>query len=196
MNIYIFGLGAIGSNILSQLARKYPDFHYYGIDCDKVEERNISTQSYFLTHVGLPKSHAILPAIGTKVSKFKYKPFFQKIDSKIDIEELIKNTSKNEPALLLDCFDNTESRKLFEDIPGDILHIGFSPQYAAEILWQENYSSPDNLKPEEDDICVMAEAVPFITFVTSMATFVISNYIDTTIKDNYIITNKMVITKL
>jgi len=196
MNIYVFGLGALGSNILFNLVKKYPEITYYGIDYDKVEERNTATQVYFTSHKGLPKAQAILPVLGTKLSKFKYKPISKKMETSADIKKVIESNSNNDESIILDCFDNAESRKLFESLNGDILHVGFSPHYAAEILWNENYSTPNDIPADVNDICTMSEAIPFIQYVTSIATFVLSDFIDTEKKDNYIVTNKINLTQL
>jgi hypothetical protein len=190
MNIYVFGLGAIGSNMLLQLIKKYQDFSFYGIDFDKVEDRNMNTQAYFLNHVGLSKAQALMPVIGTKLRKFQYKPFVRKISAPKDIFDLVQETGGAKDYLLLDCFDNAQSRKLFDIIGGNILHVGFSPQYAAEILWHENYSAPNDLLEGQNDICVMTEAIPFINFVVSLAAFAVSDFIDNKIKTNYLVTSK------
>lgn len=190
MNVQTFGLGAIGSNLLLQLIKKYPDIQFHGIDYDSVEDRNLNTQVYFLNHIGMPKAQAILPVLGTKLRKFKYKPIARKMSTEEDVRQVIRETSIEQKYLILDCFDNTESRKLFNNINGNILHIGFSPQYAAEILWHENYSAPQNLPEGQNDICVLTEAIPFINFVVSLACFVISDFIDNGIKLNYLVTNK------
>jgi hypothetical protein len=77
-----------------------------------------------------------------------------------------------------------------------VLHIGFSPQYTAEIIWDSDYSVPNDIPKEQNDICQMSEAVAFIGFVTSVATMVISDYIDNGVMNNYIITNKTHIRKI
>lgn len=190
MNIYVFGLGAIGSNMLLQLIKKYQDFSFYGIDYDKVEDRNINTQAYFLNHVGLSKAQALLPVIGTKLRKFQYKPFVRKITGSEDILNILEETKAGKDYLILDCFDNAQSRKHFDIFNYNLLHVGFSPQYAAEILWHENYSTPNDIPEGQNDICVMTEAVPFINFVVSLACFTVSDFVDSGTKENYLITGK------
>jgi len=196
MKIDIFGLGAIGSNLLLQLAKKYPNIEFMGIDYDVVEERNIMTQAYLIPHIGIKKVLAMQGVLGLNLRKFKYSPLDMKMTHKKHVANL-KNIK--EEHLMIDCFDNSESRKLFESANGwnpDILHIGFSPQYTAEIIWHENYSVPNDIPEEQDDICEMREAVPFITFVTGFATGVISDFIESKTKSDYIITNKYNIKKL
>ena len=189
MDIYIFGLGAIGSNLLLQLIKKYQDFQFHGIDFDSVEDRNMNTQAYFLNHINMPKAQALIPIIGTKIRKFKYRPITKMITDIESIKDVVKDSEGNK-YVIIDCFDNMKSRMLFNSFRGNILHVGFSPQYAAEVIWHEEYSSPNDLPAGEGDICVMAEAVPFINFVVSLAAFAVSDYIDNNIKTSYIVTNK------
>lgn len=190
--IFIFGLGAIGSNLLLQLIKKYPENEYIGIDYDIVEERNINTQSYLLPHVGMKKVNAIQIVLGLNMRKFNYIP----IDIKI-IENVLNLFEISGEDILIDCFDNTKSRKILHNTnSNNILHIGFSLQYSAEMIWNENYSVPNDIPEEQNDICEMNEAIPFINFTVSRACGVISNFIEKNIKEDYIITNKYNIKKL
>ena len=77
--ISVFGLGAIGSNLLVQLVKQYPEIEYTGIDYDKIEERNIGPQAYFAGMVGQPKCMAIRAVMSQYVRKFGYKPFNKKV---------------------------------------------------------------------------------------------------------------------
>lgn len=196
LDVYVFGLGAIGSNLLVQLALKYPDINFTGIDYDKVEERNIATQQYFIPHIGMPKIHALNVVLAMNLRKFNYKGINQKIESTGQISLLIGRSEY--PILIIDCFDNTESRKIIHNYSNNvnILHIGFSPQYAAEITWDENYYIPPDIPADQNDICDMAEAVSFINFIVSLSCMSISNFIDNNIKNDTIIINKTIIKEL
>lgn len=57
--VKVFGLGALGGNLLVQLVRQYPELNYVGIDFDFVEERNIRPQAFFRSQVKAPKAKAI-----------------------------------------------------------------------------------------------------------------------------------------
>lgn len=195
--IFIFGLGAIGSNLLLQLIKKYPENEYIGIDYDIVEERNINTQSYLLPHVGMKKVNAIQIVLGLNMRKFNYIPLNKEITSGKDLAEMACLDAVDD-YLFIDCFDNSKSRKVFK-VDGwkfNCLHVGFSPQYSAEMIWNENYSVPNDIPEEQNDICEMNEAIPFINFTVSRACGVISNFIEKNIKEDYIITNKYNIKKL
>lgn len=184
MKITVFGLGAIGSNLIIQLMKQYPDFEFVGVDYDKIEERNIKTQAYFLEQVGMPKAHAI-PIIASRfIRKPKYTPLNKKIIEILKIED-------DKDHLYLDCFDNASSRKLISSGKySNVLHIGFSPHYTSEIIWDERYDVPNDVDPSRNDICEMQEAVAFIHFIVNFASLVLSNYLISGKKDNYIITNK------
>jgi len=195
MKIYVFGLGAIGSNLIVQLMKQYPDFEYFGIDYDKIEEKNIKTQAYFLEQVGMPKAYAI-PIIASRfLRKFKYNPQNIKIEKPICIDYNISDKD----SLFIDCFDNAKSRKLLLGTQighGNVLHIGFSPFYSAEIMWQKDYDVPNDVDKRQNDICSMPDAVSFIHFIVNYSVLNISNYINNGIQNSYIITNKTNIIKL
>jgi len=189
-SFYIFGLGAIGSNLLMQLAKVYKNPRFYGIDYDIVEERNIDTQAYLLQQIGLPKAFAMTVVLNLKSKNINYAPIERRIISKDDI----KNIIMGEDAVIIDCFDNSESRSLIHG--KNCLHVGFSPQYTAEIIWDENYSVPNDIPEDQNDICEVSDAVPFINFVVSMACMNIINFVDNNEKNDIIITNKTVIRNL
>lgn len=184
MNFYIFGLGAIGSNLLLQLSKRYKDAKFFGIDYDTVEDRNIDTQAYLLHQIGQPKAMAMSVVLGLKLKNVDYTPIERKIVSKDDVRTLVKL----EDAVIIDCFDNSESRSFIHG--KNCVHVGFSPQYAAEIIWDENYSVPKDIPEDQDDICEVTEAVPFINFVVSLACMNIVNLVDNNLKSDIIIVNK------
>ena len=182
--ILVYGLGAIGSNLLVQMSKQYPDYKFSGIDFDKVEERNIRTQAYFLEQVGMAKADAMRIILARYNRKPNYTPVKRKV------------TESPGPAikmvdLAIDCFDNTESRRYLAACRnGNVLHIGFSPDYTAECIWNEDYDVPNDVDAVRADICSMGDAVPFIHFVVNAALLNISNWIETGNKSNFIVTGK------
>ena len=181
----VFGLGAIGSNLLKQLSNIYPKAEFIGIDFDTVEDRNIATQAYMLPHIGMKKALAMQIVLGLNNRNSKFKMMTQKIISKDMARSLIITPD----TLGIDCFDNSESRKLLEGFD-NVLHVGFNPKYVAEIIWGKDYTAPNDIDPEENDICEMASAVPFINYVVSMASFTINDYISTGEQNNYLISDR------
>lgn len=191
MTFVIFGLGAVGSNLLLNLAKLYSSSEFIGVDYDKVEDRNVATQVYFQNQIGMPKVNAMQIILNLKVRKIKYTPMNTKILSPSDplIESIFKDT------LWVDCFDNSASRKLLEGVI-NCLHIGFSPTYTAEIIWGEAYTAPKDVDPKELDICEMLAAIPFVNYVVSMATFTIQNFIESGRRDQWLILNKYELRRL
>ena len=191
MKVHVFGLGAIGSNLIIQLMKQYPNFEYFGYDFDKIEDRNIGPQAYFLEQIGAPKSMALAAVAARFNRKVKYTPVNKKV------EESPKHLFDAPDTLVLDCFDNTKSRKLlFTGKSKNVLHIGFSPFYTAEVIWDINYDVPGDVDPKQNDICEMGDATPFVHFVVNFSALTISNYINDNLNNNFIITNKTSIKKL
>ena len=189
----IMGLGAIGSNLLMQLIHIDNKADFIGVDFDKVEDRNINTQAYFLHHIGMNKAQAMQIVIGMKRDGIKYKSIVHKIFSKND--PIIVNNKNEKDCLIIDCFDNSESRKLLEGID-NCLHIGFSPQYTAEIIWGKDYTAPNNIPEDQDDVCEMEYAVPFINYVVSLSVLTIKEYLDTGNRNNFAVIDRYKIRKL
>lgn len=191
MKVHVFGLGAIGSNLIIQLMKQYPDFEFVGYDFDKIEDRNIGPQAFFLEQIGVPKALAI-PAIAARFNrKIKYVPMNRKV-------EVSQTSLFNDPeSIFIDCFDNAESRKLlYKGDAKNVLHVGFSPFYTAEIMWDKDYDVPGDVDQNQNDICEMGDATPFVHFVVNFAALTISKYINEEINDSYIITGKTGIKKL
>lgn len=192
--IIVFGLGAIGSNLTTQLIKKYPDINITGVDFDKVEDRNVGPQAYFNQHVGHLKALAMKSVLSTQNRKFNYTPHPYKIESVDDVTLLFGEES----ILMIDCFDNTESRNIFMKMPKDlkILHVGFSPAMTAEVIWQNKYDVPGDVDSNLGDICEMTEAVSFINYVVSFASLVIGEFLDTGVRRSFLITNKFKIQEI
>ena len=194
----IMGLGAIGSNLLMELINIDPKAEFIGIDFDKVEDRNINTQAYFLHHIGMYKAQAMQIVIGMKKNGIKYFPIVKKINNiykDINLFGANQVIGSRKDILIIDCFDNAESRKLLEGID-NCLHIGFSPQYTAEIIWGKNYNTPNNIPKDQDDICEMSYASSFIKYIVGFAGIVIKEYLETGNRNNYAILDKYKIRKL
>ena len=191
MEVHVYGLGAIGSNLIIQLMKQYPDFSYFGYDFDKIEDRNIGPQAFFQEQIGVPKALAI-PVIASRfLRKVKYTP----VNKKVESSQTGKYSNPN--CIHIDCFDNAKSRKLlFKGDAKNVLHIGFSPFYTAEIMWDKDYDVPGDVDPTQNDICEMGDATPFVHFVVNFAALTISKYLNEEVNHSYIITGKTGIKKL
>jgi len=184
MQVIIYGLGTIGSNLFVQLIRQFPDWRYTGVDFDKVEDRNLRVQAYFKEHIKAAKASA-LASIGARyVHNLQYLPLAFKVETPLTPEV-------SRDYLYIDCFDNRFSRKLLNVKNGaNILHLGFSPLHAAECIWDDKYDPPNDISSDLPDICQMADAIGFIQFFLGAVTMVISEWADNLVKKSFIITNK------
>lgn len=196
MNFYIFGLGAIGSNLLVRLAQQYPDSQFFGFDFDKVEQRNIGTQAYFLQHIGHFKTVAMQSVLSTKLRKVNYKYYTEKVVNINSIaKEFVEQSKKGkQDSLIVDCFDNIESRKLLHEFFKEhCLHIGFSTLPSGEICWGKNYKVPSEMNPILPDVCDLTSMGGFINLTVGLSSIIIDEYIQKNIQRNFIIQNFKII---
>jgi len=175
--ILVCGCGAIGSNLCTNLIDIKDQIELSILDLDSVEGRNFraGTQFYHPTQLGMPKVQAL---------RFNlYKWFGIKADTynikltKNNIDSLFKNHD-----LIIDTFDNHDSRKLVHDyclenkIP--CLHCGFSPFMTFEISWSTGgYTPPADYSNNSFDLCVAPGARSFIMMVAALGSTVIQEFI-------------------
>ncbi len=184
--IIVCGLGAMGSNVIYQLSRMYPDMEYVGVDFDKVEPRNLATQVYFKEQVNMQKAVAMLSILARNGAK-NYKIVNSKVESVDAINKLATDPTST---VVLDCFDNVESRNLVKAASCESFHMGFSTHYTAELKWKGTYVVPDKVNPNDVDICTLRDAAAFISFVANFGVMLISEFIETGVQKNHIITKK------
>jgi len=178
--VHILGAGAIGSNLAVTLARQgFENMTVY--DFDRVESHNIGNQAYGLDDVGSIKTAAlntiIFASCGLEITQ---------IPIKVTDKILRKHVSKTD--LIVDCFDNSASRKLVFDLAGelslDCVHAGFNGPY-AEIRWNEKYIVPSDAG---EDVCEYPLARNLVTLLVSVLAEVIVRYVTRTEKINESIT--------
>lgn len=168
--IVVYGLGAIGSNLLLQIAKQRPEIAYVGIDFDKVEARNIGPQAYFLEHIGQDKAVAMRGVLARFLRKPRYHPISDKLTKEPGTEP--------EDVLNIDCFDNVKSRALTcTSALKNTLHVGFSPFYTAEIAWSPGYKPSGDVAEGAPDICTLQAAVPFIHTVVNLAALTVTDFL-------------------
>jgi hypothetical protein len=192
MKFVVMGVGAIGSNLLVQLAKRFPDAEFEAHDYDRVEERNIKTQAYFLEHVGHPKVIAVKAVIQRFLRKPNFRYYFSKVEKKIE--------TPDDNTLVLDCFDNVASRNLLipsshtlERLDCNVIHLGFSPQYSSEFIWNKDYEVPGDVDASQGDICSAQDAVPFIHLFVNLACLEIARWVDSKEKRNFVVTQKQTV---
>lgn len=178
----ICGLGAIGSNLIMNMARQgFTNFH--AIDFDRIEDHNRHTQIWGIKEVGQLKA--------TMMQRRLYDEMGLKIivePKKLEESNIKKLVQKD--TIVIDGFDNTESRGLVTkyclDNKIECLHIGMHQDY-AEVIWNENYKVP---KKHGKDICEYPLARNIILLAVAIGTEVILRYVASGIKESYAITLK------
>ena len=134
-DIRVCGVGAIGSWLIEKLARQGYN-NITGIDMDKVEQNNIGTQNHGKQDVGRSKSSQCASNTMKRVG-VSVKSVHRKVTSE-NVKSVVKGAD-----LVVDVFDNADSRRLLLDICRDLgincVHSGMSSNGFAEICWNEHY---------------------------------------------------------
>ena len=159
-HLTICGGGALGSNIVDMLVRQGFS-RLRVIDKDRVETHNINTQTFEEADIGAQKVTAIqnkaFRATGVEIEAEG------KELKKGTIKKLFKGTD-----LVVDCFDNSESRRLVQEYcrANNImcLHAGLEAEY-GEVVWDAVYNIPDD---GGEDICDYPLARNLVMFVVAM----------------------------
>ena len=168
LRVTVCGAGALGANITESLARSgFTKLRV--IDRDRVEERNLSTQPYYVSDVGAFKARILAHALYRAV----------RVEVEARNEELTAaNASKllDGSALVVDAFDNSASRQLVKDycqrfhLP--CLHAGLAGDY-SEVIWNEIYRVPS---AAQDDICGYPLARNLVTLTAAITSETIVSY--------------------
>lgn len=160
LEVTVCGAGAVGSNLVCNLARQgFSKINV--IDKDRVEEENVGTQAYGKSHIGKLKTNALANIVYHDTGVMLMQ---QHIELNTDnVHRLLKGRN-----VIVDCFDNAASRSFVQEWVrnnhSDCLHIGLHTDY-AECLWDNIYKIPSD--PPDDSPCdyplarniVMASAV-------------------------------------
>jgi len=161
--IVVCGGGALGSNLIENLARQgFSNLRV--IDMDRVEEHNLNTQTFDVSDIGAKKTAAIQNRI--------YRAVGVDVDA-VDKEMTSGNIKKflKGAGLVVDVFDNTKSRQMIQDYvrKNDIpcLHAGVNADY-GEVVWDDRYTVPN--ANQEGDVCdypLARNLSMFIVMITS-----------------------------
>ena len=178
--ITICGAGALGANLAESLARCGAK-KLRVIDRDRIEEHNLSTQPYEMDEVGAKKADSLARLVYRAVG--------------LEIETVAKELNARNVGKLLagaqvvvDCFDNSASRKLLTDYCENkslpCLHVGLADAY-AEVIWNETYRIPS---ARMDDICDYPLARNLVTLAVAIACETIIAYLTEKRAENWSLT--------
>lgn len=181
--VTLCGAGAIGSNLADNIVRQ--GFQKLTvIDMDRVEDHNRNSQLWTSRDVGQMKVAALRNHL-FNVMKVSIEP----IDKKLDAGNVKKFLRAG--AIVVDGFDNPESRKIVmdhcRDNKIDCLHIGLAED-CAEVTWNERYRVPVISKGL--DICEYPLARNIAILAVVVGTESIIRYIESGRKESCIISLK------
>lgn len=178
--IAIAGLGSIGSQLMTNLYFNLSpvEYEFEGYDFDIVEKKNFVNQIYPSNSWGLEKAQVMESAFYTLSGKWpdNVKCKVKKIEEPIVFPHV---------DLVVDCFDNFESRNYLIKSSPNVVHLGFSPEQVASVLWDEKYKEQqDN---DSEDVCDTASMRYWLLGVTGIMTGNILGFLETGEKRSLII---------
>jgi molybdopterin/thiamine biosynthesis adenylyltransferase len=179
-SVCLCGAGALGSNLLVNLARAGVS-QLSVVDKDRVEEHNIGTQVYSFDDVGGLKAEIVRNLICREIN-VEVQAHSQELLER-NVDKLLKNAT-----VVIDTFDNSRSRKIVTDYCLDkgkpCLHAGVNNQY-GEVIWNERYRVPSDAG---EDICDYPLARNLILLVVAVASESFVRYVATGERENFSIT--------
>ncbi|HLL72196.1 MAG TPA: ThiF family adenylyltransferase [Pyrinomonadaceae bacterium] len=178
--VAVCGAGALGANIAESLARM--GFNQLRVvDRDRVEQRNLSTQPYYLADAGAFKARMLANDL--------YRAVGVEVDARS--EELTAANAKKllkGSALVVDVFDNSASRRVLKEHTEGArlacLHAGLAGDY-AEVVWNEIYRVPS---AAQDDVCDYPLARNLVTLTVAVACETIVDFVATGARRSHTIT--------
>jgi len=169
--ITVCGAGALGANLVEQLAR-CGAAGLTSIDRDRLEEQNLATQPYGRCELGGYKASLLSAQIYRSLG--------------LEVKAIAKELTADNAARLLrgsqlvvDCLDNRAGRLCVQqvcrqfDIP--LLHGGVNGDY-AEVVWDPVYTVPSGAG---EDVCDYPLARNLVSLTVACLAEVILQWLDT-----------------
>lgn len=178
--VAVCGTGALGANLAEGLARCGVD-RLRLIDCDRVEEHNLSTQPFTRDEVGAYKAEVLgfnlYRGVGAEAESI-----CRELNAR-NVEKLLRGAE-----LIVDCFDNSVSRRLVAEhcrkAKLACLHAG-TADGCAEVIWNENYRVPSD---RGEDHCDYPLARNLVTMTASVTCETVLRYLIKKERGNWTIT--------
>jgi molybdopterin-synthase adenylyltransferase len=179
--ITICGCGAIGSNLADNLLRQGFNNLYF-IDDDRIAVHNLNTQIWNSDEIGALKVDTLINRC-YNINEEVLNGSTRRLTDK-NIKKLLRGAE-----LVVDAFDNTNSRQLLKDWTGcPVIHAGMFEDY-GEVYWNKDYLVPQ--QSEGLDVCDYPLARNLILLLTSVLTEEIVKFcVDGRASNNYTITLK------
>lgn len=178
--LVVCGAGAVGSNVAANLVRQ-GFARLTVIDDDRVEARNLSTQTYRRDDLGAVKVTALRNDL--------YRTFGVAIEA-VDQRLTEKNAARwlGTADVVIDGLDNAPGRAIVASTSRALgvacLHVGLAADY-AEVIWEPDYRVP---QPAGPDPCDYPMARNLVVLATAVASEVIVDFLAGHPKSSYTIT--------
>ena len=174
--VLLCGMGALGSFLAELLARQgYRALG--GVDFDKVERGNFGTQNFGKSDIGRPKVLQVRTNVFNRVGVV-IEPHNKKL-----VAANVKLVAGFD--LVVDLFDNPESRKLLYEacnthsVP--CLHAGLASMGYFEVKWNEIYIPPKKI-PDGGAPCDYPLAANLVALCVGITAEAINRFVDTSEK--------------
>ena len=180
--ILICGAGAVGSNLLQNLARQ--GFARLAVvDRDRVEASNLATQTYRKADLGAQKATALKNDV-FRIAGVEIEATAAEVTDR-NATKLFKGAS-----VVVDGFDNAASRALVARTARELalpcLHVGLAADY-AEVMWEADWRCPSG---KGEDMCDYPLARNLIVLATAVASESLIAWVDRGAMTSWTITLK------
>jgi len=135
--VAVAGLGGLGSNIAAALARLGVG-NLFLVDFDIVEPSNLNRQSYYIKHIGMPKTEAL------KQQLKEINPFTEVITENVKVTEVNAVSLFNGYDVVCEAFDNPAAKAMLVNT----LMLNLPETKIVSASGMAGYESANNIKTE------------------------------------------------
>lgn len=169
----ICGCGALGSWLVDLLSRQgYEKLSV--LDRDKVEDTNFGTQNFGKADTGRLKAQQLAANVYRRIGVV-VEPISKELNES-NANSLLRNYD-----LVVDLFDNGESRELIRNVCQrnqiECVHAGLAAMGYFEVRWNNTYIAP-TMKLQEDAPCEYPMASNLVIMCVSTVAEVINRFVD------------------
>jgi molybdopterin/thiamine biosynthesis adenylyltransferase len=182
VRVVFCGVGALGSTA-AVLSRNL-DAELRFIDFDRVESKNLLAQAYVKQSVGKNKAEAL---------KLQFSNFYSKKTEAFGVRLAAGNadTLLAEGDLLVDCFDNIESRRLISDFARKkakpLIHAALSGDGTFGLVRWDEHFAPDAEDQAGQATCEGGEHLPIIGLISAALARAIQDFVTKGARQNFMI---------
>lgn len=182
MKLALCGCGALGSWLGLFLAS--PEHDFILIDDDRVGGENIATSAFSIQHVGASKAVVLSEMMYRKCKCIAVPHFFTFTEANLN---LLAGCD-----LVIDTFDNLESRRLLHGLDIPTVHAGVSEARTGEVAWDEGYVLPDDGYARGDNpICTHELGKRILRSTAAITASVIEMWLVDGTRANFVLTERM-----